>query len=187
MQLGLPANPEQYIHRLGRTARAGALGRGILILSQEETFFLSKDSKTGIGALPIQPLSASSTPPGPTSETVQQVQTELKPILAAIPDEEKGQAYRAWMGYYNTYLRRLGWTKEDLVREAGLLAVSGFGWTESIPPPMEPKTIGKMGLKGVKGLNIVRKEFVPKMPRDGSDEQASTSNNVRARFECAAS
>ena len=181
MQLGLPSNPEQYIHRLGRTARAGAVGRGILVLSQEETFFLSKDSRTGIGALPIQPLSASSTPPRPTSETVQQVQTQLQPILAAVSDEEKGQVYRSWMGYYNTYLRRMGWNKEDLVREAGLLAISGFGWTDSKPPPMEPKTIGKMGLKGVTGLNVVRKEIVPKTPRDGGDEQRSTSNNVHAR------
>ena len=180
MQLGLPANPEQYIHRLGRTARAGATGRGILVLSQEESFFL-KDSNFGIGALPIQPLSASSTPPGPTSETIKQAHTQLQPILAAVSDEEKGQVYRAWMGYYNTYLRRMRWTKEDLVREAGLMAVSAFGWTESKPPGMEPKTIGKMGLKGVPGLNIVRKEYVPKIPRDGGDGQSDNNVHSQAR------
>lgn len=54
----------------------------------------------------------------------------------------------------------MGWTKADLVREAGLLAVSGFGWTDSKPPPIEPKTVGMMGLKGVAGLNIVRREVV---------------------------
>lgn len=162
MQLGVPANPEQYIHRLGRTARAGAVGRGILIISQEESFFLQK-SKAGIGALPIQPLSPTSTPPAPTSETIQQIYTELQPILAALPDEEKAQAYRAWMGYYNSYLKKMKWTKADLVREAGLLAVSGFGWTESNPPPIEPRTVGMMGLRGVPGLNIVRRAFAPKI------------------------
>ena len=178
MQLGLPANSAQYIHRLGRTARAGAMGRGILVLSQEEEFFV-KDSKAGIATLPIHPLSANSTPPGPTSETVRQAHTQLQPILAAVTDEEKGQVYRSWMGYYNTFLRRMGWTKTDLVREAGLLAVSGFGWTQSILPPLDPRTVGKMGLKGVPGLNIVRKEIVPKTPRVGSG-QASTSKNVYA-------
>lgn len=177
MQLGLPASPDQYVHRLGRTARAGAMGRGILVLSQEEEFFL-KDSKAGIATLPIHPLSASSTPPGPTSETVQQAHTDLQPILTAVPDEEKGQVYRAWMGYYNSFLRRMGWSKADLVREAGRLAVSGFGWTESKLPPMDPRTVGKMGLKGVPGFNIVRKE--PTMPRVGSDEQARMSNDVQA-------
>jgi ATP-dependent RNA helicase MSS116 len=154
VQLGLPTNSDQYIHRLGRTARAGAVGRGILVLSQEEEFFV-KDSKAGIAGLPIHPLSASSTPPGPTSETVQQAHTELQPILAALPDEEKGRVYRAWMGYYYTFRGRMGWTKADLVHEAGLLAVSSWGWTESNPPAMDPIIVGKMGLTGVPGLNIV--------------------------------
>lgn len=82
------------------------------------------------------------------------------------------------MGYYKTFLRRLGWTKEELVRKAGQVAVSSFGWTESTPPPMDPNSIGKMGLKGVAGLNIVRKEFVPKVRSDGGDGQAGTSNKV---------
>ena len=176
MQLGLPVNPEQYIHRLGRTARAGAIGRGILVLSQEEEFFL-KDSKLGIATLPIHPLSASSTPPGPTSEAVQHAHTQLQPILAAVPDEEKGQVYRAWMGHYNSFLRRMGWTKTDLVREAGLMAVKTLGWTESKLPPVDPRMAGKMGLKGVPGLNIVRRDL--QTPRVGSDEQASASNNVQ--------
>ena len=153
------------------------MGRGILVLSQEEEFFL-KDPKSGIVGLPIHPLSASSTPPGPTLETIKQAQSELQPILADITDEEKGQVYRAWMGYYNMYLRRMGWTKADLVREAGLLAVSGFAWTESKLPPMDPSTVGKMGLKGVPGLNIVRRDYVT--PRVKTDEQASTSKNVHA-------
>lgn len=180
MQLGLPADKDQYIHRLGRTARAGAMGRGIIVLSQAEEFFL-KDSKSGIADLPIHLLSTSSTPPGPTSEAVQQAHTQLQSILAAVPDEKKANVYRAWMGHYSPFIRRMGWTKEDLVHEAGLLAVSGLGWTESKPPPMDPKIIGKMGLRGIPGLNIVRKEFVPRTPRVGSDEQASTSNNVLAR------
>jgi len=159
IQLGLPANAEQYIHRLGRTARAGAIGRGILVLSEEENFFLS-DTKAH--ALPIHPLSASSTPPGPTSETVKKAHAELQPILAAVPNEAKGQAYRAWMGYYNSFLRRMKWKKEDLVHNANLLAITGFGWTESKPPPLEPKTVGMMGLKGIRGLNIARRESVVK-------------------------
>jgi ATP-dependent RNA helicase MSS116, mitochondrial len=145
-----------------------------LVLSQDERFFI-KDS---VSTLPIRPLSASCIPPAPTSETVHQAHTELQPILAAVSDEEKAQVYRAWMGYHNTFLRRLGWTKEQLVREAGQLAVSSWGWTESKPPQMDPKTIGKMGLKGVNGLNVVRKAVVPKVPSDGGDGQVGTSNKV---------
>ncbi|KAG8716150.1 hypothetical protein FRC08_009807 [Ceratobasidium sp. 394] len=42
IQAGLPANAEQYIHRLGRTARAGNEGHGILVLADWEKFFLGK-------------------------------------------------------------------------------------------------------------------------------------------------
>lgn len=39
-QVGLPSSREQYIHRLGRTARAGRNGRGLLILMPEEQHFI---------------------------------------------------------------------------------------------------------------------------------------------------
>lgn len=39
-QVGVPSSREQYIHRLGRTARAGRTGRGLLMLMPEEQHFL---------------------------------------------------------------------------------------------------------------------------------------------------
>lgn len=40
-QVGLPADRQQYIHRLGRTGRKGKEGQGILLLAPWEEFFLS--------------------------------------------------------------------------------------------------------------------------------------------------
>lgn len=39
-QVGIPAGREQYIHRLGRTGRAGKEGRGLLLLMPWEEVFL---------------------------------------------------------------------------------------------------------------------------------------------------
>lgn len=39
-QVGTPAGREQYIHRLGRTGRAGKEGRGLLLLMPWEKVFL---------------------------------------------------------------------------------------------------------------------------------------------------
>ena len=50
-------------------------------------------------------------------------------------------------------LRKMGWNAERLVREANAYAVDFMGCRE--PPPMLKKTVGKMGLKGVPGLNVV--------------------------------
>lgn len=36
LQIGLPSSREQYIHRLGRTARAGKRGQGLLMLAPYE-------------------------------------------------------------------------------------------------------------------------------------------------------
>lgn len=41
-QVGIPAGREQYIHRLGRTGRAGKEGRGLLLLMPWEESFLRK-------------------------------------------------------------------------------------------------------------------------------------------------
>lgn len=49
LQVGLPASAEQYTHRLGRTARAGASGHGTLILTASESFFLKKRDVMGLG------------------------------------------------------------------------------------------------------------------------------------------
>lgn len=41
LQVGLPSDREQYIHRLGRTGRKGKEGQGILLVAPWEEFFLS--------------------------------------------------------------------------------------------------------------------------------------------------
>ena len=49
IQVGVPSDKAQYVHRLGRTARAGKGGSGLLVLADFETFFLGK-----LRDLPIQ-------------------------------------------------------------------------------------------------------------------------------------
>lgn len=51
IQVGLTA-PEQYVHRLGRTARAGNEGHGIIMLAPFEKRFLAQLTPT----LPIKPM-----------------------------------------------------------------------------------------------------------------------------------
>src|SRR6266446_6876693 len=98
MQVGLPASSEQYIHRLGRTARAGAAGRGILILSPEEQFFLNTPE---IRSLPLR-AAAATTPPvnappssTPSTSTASTTTTSLTLSIRSVSLEIKTQAYRA--------------------------------------------------------------------------------------------
>ncbi|KAH9479672.1 DEAD-box ATP-dependent RNA helicase 26 [Psilocybe cubensis] len=143
LQVGLPSSAEQYVHRLGRTARAGASGRGILILSSEEQSFLSKAEVAELGLKPSTP------PPSRTS---------ISHALAQISPEIKSQAYRAFLGFYNSYTKSLRMSKEALVQWANHYAFNSLGWpARDGPPGIDPRTLGKMGLRGVKGVKEEKK------------------------------
>jgi ATP-dependent RNA helicase MSS116 len=76
-----------------------------------------------------------------------------------VSDETKASAYRAWLGYYNGSTKNMRWSKEQLVKEGWEYAIQSLGWTGDAPPSIERKTVGKMGLRGVSGLNISTTRF----------------------------
>ncbi|CAD6967314.1 unnamed protein product [Tilletia controversa] len=148
-QVGLPASPEQYIHRIGRTGRAGATGRGVIVLADFESYFLGKGE---MRELPIQ------THPGDNLK----LDDSRRAILLAlrdVSDESKAQAYQASLGYYKSEMRSLRWTPAELVSRMNDYAQHALlydGGSGSASPPLLAKTVGKMGLRGTPGLNVVR-------------------------------
>ena len=105
IQFGAPADAAQYVHRLGRTARAGKEGSGCLLLSDFEAYFLEDKA---IKALPIamqRPLVAGDA----TGAVLGRVDAALMGAARALPPETCGAAYQAWLGFYNSSLRRLRW------------------------------------------------------------------------------
>ena len=52
VQSGLPSSSDQYVHRVGRTARAGKSGRGIIILTKAEEWFLTINGQLSIAPYP---------------------------------------------------------------------------------------------------------------------------------------
>lgn len=138
VQVGAPADRSQYIHRLGRTARAGKVGEGFLLLCPFEQFVLRE-----LRDLPVEMVD----PPAPDRRALDEVQAALRRVDSKTAE----QCYQAWLGYYNGSLRKLGWSKEQLVQQANFFsAVIGLPQ----PPALLKKTVGMMGLKGVPGLRI---------------------------------
>ncbi|KAJ7087400.1 P-loop containing nucleoside triphosphate hydrolase protein [Mycena crocata] len=170
IQPGLPPNSEQYIHRLGRTARAGASGRGILILDQVESFFLRDRVINGLGISPMPQVET----PGLyhlTAQQLAQATTTIAEILPKVSDEIKAQAYRAFLGVYFTSIKSFKWTREELVQRGNAFAREALGWTKPELPEIEKRTAGKMNLKGVPGLNLVA--GTPRPPRGGPPRETS--------------
>lgn len=143
VQVGLPSNGEQYVHRVGRTARAGADGRAIIILTQGESFFLTRNPQ-----LPIQRHSQ--------TQNILAEAAKCAPVVEqamyAVDEMAKQRAYSSFLGFFagSGFLKPLGLDKAGLVQMANEMAMQGMYCPE--PPPMEKKTIGKMGLKGVPGF-----------------------------------
>ncbi len=157
LQIGVPAAPEQYIHRLGRTARAGAAGSGILILAQVETFFLRKRE---IQALPLKAHPQANGELSLTSPAVQQAQQQVAQAMLTVDDDSKAQFYSASLGFYKAYLSSTFGNANAMVAAMNAYAVSKNGLAykggNGEIPEIMTSTVGKMGLKGTQGLNLVK-------------------------------
>ncbi|KAK2406859.1 DEAD-box ATP-dependent RNA helicase [Trifolium repens] len=135
VQVGLPADREQYIHRLGRTGRRGKEGQGILLLAPWEEFFLATAKDLPIGKAPV---------PSVDPDTKKKVER----ALSNVEMKNKEAAYQAWLGYYNSN-KKVGKDKFRLVELANEFSrCMGL----DTPPAIPKLVLGKMGLKNVPGL-----------------------------------
>ncbi|KAE8330241.1 ATP-dependent RNA helicase mss116, mitochondrial [Aspergillus sergii] len=144
IQVGLPSNGEQYVHRVGRTARAGNDGRAIILLTEAESFFMKVNRH-----LPIQPHPQTDAINAGASSCADAVTK----AMYSIGEETKQRAYSSYIGFFagSGLLKQVRLDKPGLVQLANELAMQGMGCPE--PPPMDKKVVGKMGLKGVPGFN----------------------------------
>jgi len=81
------------------------------------------------------------------------VTTTTAATPAGLDEEKKGKIYQGWLGYYKAMTKYTGWNSAELVAQANTFAIEGLGCPEV--PGLEKSTVGKMGLKGVRGLVIV--------------------------------
>jgi len=142
VQVGLPSSSEQYIHRLGRTARAGRSGRGVIILTPHESGFLKTPD---MRAIPIQPHPEPQLPSLPRPELDKTLQI---------------QAYGAWLGFNSQYTRQMFRSRQQFVNEANKYAREVLGWADELgTPPLSPKTARNLGIHGLDGVNTSSNEF----------------------------
>ncbi|KAF1794100.1 P-loop containing nucleoside triphosphate hydrolase [Phytophthora cactorum] len=142
LQVGL-TDRDQYIHRLGRTARAGMKGKGVLVLAEFETPLLDK-----LADLPLGP-SKNHSPE--KLELSQSRALKVTNSLKSYSDVEKSaqQSYQAWLGFYNSHAKRLKLKSVELVQlAADYSRIIGLDEV----PKLEKKTLKKMNLFGVPGI-----------------------------------
>ncbi|EFH62676.1 hypothetical protein ARALYDRAFT_893124 [Arabidopsis lyrata subsp. lyrata] len=137
IQVGIPSDREQYIHRLGRTGREGKGGEGLLLIAPWERYFLDE-----LKDLPLEPI--------PVPDLDSRVKLQVDQSMAKIDTSIKEAAYHAWLGYYNS-VRETGRDKTTLAELANRFCHS-IGLEK--PPALFRRTAVKMGLKGISGIPI---------------------------------
>ena len=109
-QIGIAESKEAYIHRLGRTGRAGKVGSGLLVLTKAEQKFLRdlKDIKVPVHVafqelMDLPPSDAFMAQLGPVLESIG---NGSNPELS----DAASSAYRSMIGFYNGKTTKLGFT-----------------------------------------------------------------------------
>ena len=159
IQMGLPTSREQYVHRVGRTARAGKEGEGWLILNPLE----AEEAQYRLRKLPIQrdnsleiaalDMTKEAQVPVKAGELLAMYQYALRKVSSF----DKGAVYRAQLGIHQWFGH-----KSTLVRCMNNLAK--FGWGMSQPPTISPGLASRLKINRVEGVNIGHEEERPDQP-----------------------
>ncbi|ORE03109.1 DEAD-domain-containing protein [Rhizopus microsporus var. microsporus] len=112
VQVGVPSTREQYIHRLGRTGRAGKDGEGLIFLAPFEKKFL----KTELSDLPIEQVNTAL-----DEVEEERLNNELSRVVSYVDHESVREMYTAYLGYYAGRLSSMGMNRRIAVDEANNL------------------------------------------------------------------
>jgi len=153
IQFGSASDRETYIHRLGRTGRAGKKGEGVLVLTKHEKSFLKLD----LAGLDVQPNGfmqglLQESPSAQLEEDMMRITQEIRTGEAPELEGDAKAAYRSLLGFYHTRFRSLGVRSTDAL----IKTVNGFAAQAGLQelPPISEKLALQLGVKNHPSLNI---------------------------------
>ncbi|KAF9275494.1 hypothetical protein BGZ68_010760 [Mortierella alpina] len=135
VQVGIPSSKEQYIHRVGRTGRAGKTGEGVLMMTPMERSFLDTMSDLPL----VQNETAKNVDEIMQDERLMDKLTVAK--QAQDPDMIH-DAFTAYLGYYTGRTDVLTCPKRDIL-ESAKQYITSLGADE--PPHLSESFLTKLG------------------------------------------
>jgi ATP-dependent RNA helicase MSS116, mitochondrial len=155
IQVGLPRSADDYIHRIGRTGRAGKSGEGWLMLQEDEAHgykrYLAK------GALSIKEnnsLKTATLDMGRASQLPQNVADIMNMIqggVKATPRNVKVATYQGMLGVLGQGSGGIR-TKQEIIDMLNNLA--RYGWGMEKPPGLSFSLVSKLGYSRCRGIEI---------------------------------
>jgi ATP-dependent RNA helicase MSS116, mitochondrial len=175
IQIGLPRSAEDYVHRLGRTGRAGKSGQGWLFLQQDEQ--LAYRRLLGRGEFNIKAdntLQTTQVDMGQAAQLPASVASVLQMVESGVkstPIRVKNQAYVSMIGALGQGSGRDKQTVVDLLND---LAKNGWGMER--PPPVSPSLVTRLGFNRVQGINVSNER------PDWEDDRGGSGGDRRGGF-----
>ncbi|KAI2510770.1 hypothetical protein MHU86_3556 [Fragilaria crotonensis] len=182
IQIGLPMSSEAYVHRLGRTGRAGTSGEGILVLTEEEAGFSETLQQEGIQIPVHEKLQA--LVDANDDDAVSKVRRELTSVLESIRTNSNASlvkaaedTYRCALGYYNGRLKSVGTAGLPRLVEFCNSMASHMGLSRT--PPINAKFARRTGLDRVPGVALEETNHFGRRGEGGDDRRYKPLNLVR--------
>lgn len=153
IQIGLPKSSDDYVHRLGRTGRAGKNGEGWLILNEDERREINyKMRNSGINLTDAELVTASldmtrgAQIPGHIAKLLKYVEVGVKSVSYNV----KAATYQALLGVLpQQNPNRPKAQQVELMNE-----LAKFGWGMQEPPPIARNLAAKIGILNVPGVRL---------------------------------
>lgn len=161
VQIGLPPNKDQYIHRVGRTGRGNKSGEGYIMITDLEL----QEARQMLRGLPIIPDKEIQTAKVDMTKDAQ-LPADVAATLIQVGDATKKVSrydkLTAFMAAIGT-LQPIG-GKQDIIDS--LYRWSRYGWGFDSPPAISPGLAAKMGFSRVRGLVTGHEPALDEAPRD---------------------
>ncbi|KAL3817032.1 hypothetical protein ACHAXA_002944 [Cyclostephanos tholiformis] len=148
IQIGIPESRDHFIHRLGRTARAGKEGTGLLVLFPFESQFLSElrglnvPQNSELTEMLQQPIDLALQPW--SIQNLSRVQSGGNKLASSAQ-----LAYLAFLGYYLGRANRISLNKADIVKLSNEFS-KALGLAHV--PAISRRLVSKMELSGIPGV-----------------------------------
>lgn len=170
IQVGLPRSSDDYVHRIGRTGRAGKPGEGWLILNDDERRDIQRKMRdSGINLQEANlvtsdlDMTRGAQIPAHIARLLKLVETGVK----AVPYDTKAATYQALLGVLHQ--QNPGRSKQEQIDMMNELAK--FGWGMQEPPTLSRTLVSKLGYGGVNGIRY------SELQRDDSRRGYGTEDN----------
>ena len=153
IQIGLPPTEEQYIHRIGRTARGDKTGEGWIFLPDIEASAI----RSKLPNMPLKPDNTLETAkvdmkkdaqlPEHTAKTLTQIGDAMK----MVPRSLKAASYMAALGIFN-------WLHNKQALIDAMNDRAKYGWGMETPPLVSQSLADRLRVSHVQGINIGREQ-----------------------------